>query len=674
MRGLYCKLAVSGIRKNGKLYIPYLISCVGSVMMFYIIHSLSYSPLLHDIRGGSNAEIVLSLGKFVIAAFALLFLLYTSSFVMRRRYKEFGLYNVLGMSKGNISRIVLIESLITAVIGLGGGILLGIVFSKFAELGLLRAIEEEVDYRFNVYPEAIGLTAALFAVIFALLAVKGLIGLGKADALSLLAAEKAGEKPPKGNVFIAILGLVILAAAYVLAVSIKTPLTALITFFIAVIMVILATYLLFIAGSVVLCRALQKDKRYYYKKNHFVSVASMVYRMKRNGAGLASICILSTMVLVMMASTTTLYFGKHDALAARFPHENELDVQFDTLVELTDENIAALRQRYDDAFIQCGTTPVNTVSYAYATISGIFDGDTLVYAPTEEAVADMGKLRTLIFLPAREFAYCTGTEVSLEGNDVLICPLACTYKEEMMRVGGTELHVTGTFENTGKMALGGTSILSYSSVTPTILVVVPSFDLLQPLGALKSEFGYSYLEARYCFAFDLDADDEKAADTMTAVRSVLDEVFPDGVSFRMSCLAMEKADFNVTYGGLFFLGIMLSLIFVFAAAVIIYYKQIAEGYEDQARFAIMRKVGMTQKDIKKSINSQILTVFFAPLIMAGVHLAFAFPCIWRILMLFGMTNIRYVILVALVTFALFGLVYAVIYKATARAYYRIVSE
>ena len=296
---LYPRLALSGIRNNRKLYVPYILSCIGTVMMYFILHSLSLSPLLHETRGGDNLEIILSLGKYVIAAFSLLFLFYTNSFLIRRRYKEFGLYSVLGMDKRGIGRVVLWESLFVSLLGLAAGLLFGIAFSKLAELGLLRAIQSDVDFRFYLSWEAVLSTLLLYGGIFAALMLKSLWQVGRTKPLELLKSENYGEKPPKANWFFALLGLGLLGVAYYLSLSIQSPLKALMLFFVAVLMVIAATYLLFMAGSVTLCRLLQKNKKYYYKKNHFVSVSSMAYRMKRNGAGLASICILCTMVLVM---------------------------------------------------------------------------------------------------------------------------------------------------------------------------------------------------------------------------------------------------------------------------------------------------------------------------------------------------------------------------------------
>lgn len=674
---LYPKLALTGIRKNRRLYLPYLLSCVGMVMMFFILHSLSFSPLLHRMRGGSSVEVVLTLGKFVIAVFSLIFLFYTNSFLIRRRYKEFGLYNILGMDKRAISRVILWESLITALVGLGGGMALGLILSKLAELGLLNAIHADIGYEVTLPWGACGLTALIYGIIFALLCVKSLITVRKCRPLELLHADRTGEKPPRANWALAVLGAVLLVAAYIIAVTIKSPLAALVTFFAAVIMVIIATYLLFISGSVALCRLLQKNKNFYYKKQHFVSVSSMTYRMKRNGAGLASICILCTMVLVMISSTSSLYFGEEDALKARFPRDSELAVSVYDIDDLTVDRADELRAAFGQVFADHGFTPENVTSYRFASVAGldrdgVFDLDAGL-ENVNSLLPDYKKLRMLVFVTQDEYNAATGENLSLAADETVMHTVRCTYRQDMLEAGGMKLRVVGHTDDF--IEISGVDTLPTSS----ILMVVRDFEVLRPLNGLMTASGELMLEMRYEFSYDAGVSDEASA-IMEEQRSVIsgimraEELKGHGYGYTSSCLADERDDFYVTYGGLFFLGIMLSIVFIFAAVMIIYYKQISEGYEDRARFAIMRKVGMTREDIRASINAQVLTVFFAPLIMAGLHLAFAFPLVWKILQLFNMHDLTVVILTTVAAFLLFALVYALIYRATARAYYRIVSS
>ncbi|MBQ0037322.1 MAG: ABC transporter permease [Clostridiales bacterium] len=672
-KSFFPRLAWTGIRKNRALYVPYLLTCTGMVMMYYIMQSLSDSPLLDEMRGGGNMGFILALGRFVIAVFALIFLFYTNSFLIHRRYKEFGLYNVLGMDKRAICRVLAWENLMTAGISLAGGMGLGIAFSKLAELGLLNAIHAEVDYRFTVTGESILLTVGIFAVIFLLLFLRALRQVGRSNPLELLRSEHAGEKPPKANWVVAALGVVILGAAYYLAVSIESPLDALLWFFVAVIMVIVATYLLFIAGSVVLCRLLQRNKKYYYRKDHFVSVSSMVYRMKRNGAGLASICILSTMVLVMVSSTASLYFGANDSLSTRFPWGSEVGVELRTMDDLTEENINKIRGAYQAVFDRHGVTPQNAAEYGYASIAGALDGAVIQpdLSANEWNIGAYASVRNLYFVTLDDYNRLTDAGLALQEGEAAVFPIRCQYPENSLTVGDVTLNIASQLKECFPISE------AESLVMPSLILVVPSFDVLRPLEALQDPSGDSMLTVDWYYAYDLEASDEE---TIAVYRDVTDSLQTvdflmgeNGYGYYSGCLAEEKDDFFTTYGGMFFLGIMLSIVFLFAAAMIIYYKQVSEGYEDRSRFAIMRKVGMTREDIRKSIDSQVLTVFFAPLLLAGVHLSFAFPLVWKILQLFNLRNLTFVILVTLAAFAVFGAVYAIIYKATARTYYNIVS-
>lgn len=672
MRALYPRLAADGIRKNSKMYFPYMLSCMGMVMMFYIIHSLSYSPLLHETSGGRNIEIILSLGKFVIAVFALLFLFYTNSFLVRKRYKEFGLYSVLGMDKAAICRVVFWESLAVSLIGLVGGTGVGILLSKLCELGLLRAIHHDIDYEFTVSPEAIYMTLLIFGAIFLLLMLKSLWQVWHLRPLDLLQSDSLGEKPLRANWVFAVLGIIILGTAYYLAVSIESPMTAIFTFFIAVIMVIVATYMLFMSGSVALCKLLQKNKKYYYKKQHFVSVSSMAYRMKRNGAGLASICILSTMVLVMISSSSSLYFGANDAINARYPRGTMLAFEMKGIENLSGERTDRMKAEYEKVFESYGVSPENEEEYRYCSIAGLLSGNKIDVESNKvnELSLDYDDVRILYFVCTDDYNAYMGTSVSLENGEAMLCTRGCGYDLPTLAIGDVELKIKGKLDDFIPLE-------EYSTMPiPAFMLVIPDFEMLRPLQSFTMFDGTSYLSSRYYYGYDTDCDDETAVsvfrDQIEAAISLDFMYSDDGYRYTASCLAQEKDDFFTTFGGLFFLGIILSVTFIFAAVMIIYYKQVYEGFEDKARFEIMQKVGMTDRDIKKSINSQVLTVFFAPLITAGIHLAFAFPLVWKLLQLFALKNLTLVILVNIGAFLVFGVFYALIYKITARAYYSIV--
>ena len=540
---LYTRLAWDGIRKNKRLYLPYLLTCVGMVTLYYMMSELCGSPLLDSMRGGTSSRLVLGLGTWVIAIFSALFLFYTNSFLVRRRQRELGLYHVLGLGKRHIALLCAIETLLTAAIALATGLVIGIGLSFAVELGLRASIRAEVDFAFRVSGAVVAKTVLVYLAIFLLILLSTLVKVGRGTAVSLLRSESCGEKPPRANVLVAVLGAVLLVVAYGMAVSIQEPLQAMLLFFVAVILVILGTYLLFIAGSVALCRALQKNKSYYYQSRHFVSVSSMTYRMKRNGAGLASICILATMVLVMLSSSACLYFGAEDSLNVTYPHEFSLTVW-------------------------------------------ARDAEAL---PKLEAVLD-----------AAGAPY--GVEIWRRGE---------------VEQNGEEVIWSGQFD-TGlsreqQLALGG------------------------------------------------------------AIGEALND--PDTTQgFSRSFRAEAADEFYGTYGSLFFIGIVLSVLFICAAVLIIYYKQLCEGYEDQPRFAIMQKVGMTAPDIRRSVNSQLLTVFFLPLAGAALHMAFAFPMIRRVLLVFSLNNTALFVATALISLAVLSVVYTLVYRATSNAYYRIVKS
>lgn len=696
----YPKLAWMGIWKNKRLYIPYILAGMGMVMMFYIVAFLCTSEVLNSVPGGNVVQDMLGLGLAVISVFSLLFLFYTNSFLNRRRKKEFGLYNILGMGKWNLARIMVWESLMSAVLCLGGGLVAGIVFSKFAELGMVNILHAEVSFSLSLGTKAIVETVKRFFVIFLLLLLYTLWQIRLASPIELLHSENAGERPPKANWLLALAGAVILGAAYYLAVTIQEPMDALVWFFVAVIMVIIATYLLFIAGSVTICRILQKNKSYYYKTNHFVSVSSMVYRMKRNGAGLASICILCTMVLVMLSGTVCLYIGTEDSLRTRYPRHINMDMSVKSIEMLengkTDEvcqlvsriiqaeSGPALQNRPVDggsasdngAVKGREVTPENILDYRTAEFGGFIDGgkiytdDTSMYAFQIRSYSDVWQI---FIVPVEDYNRLMNKKETLGSGEVLLHTTKAVYEGDTISINdGETLKVKKTvpdFVDNGVDAM---------QIIPSMYIFVSDFaEVVRPLERLTTERGNSIVGLHWFYGFDLDCKDEVQIRIHNQLENALSEMarWPENSEYSIFCegVARERAGFYGLYGGLFFLGILLGVVFVFAAVLIIYYKQISEGYEDQSRFEIMQKVGMTQKDIKRSINSQVLTVFFLPLIMAGVHLGFAFPLIHKLLVLFSLTNLKLLIGVTIGCYLLFALFYMLVYRITSRGYYHIVS-
>lgn len=488
--------------------------------------------------------------------------------------------------------------------------------------------------------------------------------------IALVRSENAGEKPPKANWFLGIAGVGILGAAYYIAVSIEDPIAALLWFFIAVIMVIVATYLIFVAGSVVLCRILQKNKRYYYKANHFISVSSMTYRMKRNGAGLASICILLTMVLVMLSSTTALFIGVEDSLHARYPRDIILYMTMQKGEYVQEDTVSEYKDKVQEILDEHDAQPENVCDYRYGYSEGVMsDG---IFAHDVWALQTFGfdtysDVVQLYLVPIDDYNQIMGADETLAEDEVLIFVLRMEYTEDTFQIaGGPEYRIKAQVDDWIDNGRSNMSIL------PSLVVIVPNYEAaVAPLDqqAVVSHIWY------YGFDLDLSADAQNEAyqqirgtDWIRGLEDA-DRIYHAS----LESLEFNREEFYGVYGGLFFLGILLSIVFLAAAVLIIYYKQISEGYEDQARFGIMRKVGMTKRDIRKSINSQMLTVFFLPLLTAGVHLCFAFPMIQKMLLLFNLTDIALLITTTVVCFLIFGLLYALVYKITSNIYFSIVS-
>ena len=664
--GFYAKLAVNGIRKNARLYVPYLLTCAGMVMMFYIVSYLQDTPVLAGIRGGEEMQAMLSLGSGVMGVFGAIFLLYTNSFLSRRRKREFGLYHRLGMGKGNIARVLFWEALLVLAGTMAIGLAAGVAISKLAELLLLNIMHGNVTFNFTVSPRAVLLTAAVFCIIHVLLLIKALLQIRTASAVNLFRSESAGEKPPRANWVLAILGLILLAVAYYLAVTIKQPLVAMAMFFVAVILVILATYLLFIAGSVAVCRMLQKNRRYYYKARHFVSVSSMAYRMKRNGAGLASICILSIMVLVTVSSTTGLYFGSEDSLRSRYPRDITLIAKAEDVSMLSDEKRDAARELVDAYVAEHDATAHNFRDFRVVSVTGAMKDGAITTDPQEAGlhITD-STIYQVNFLPLPDYNRICGTNETLADDEALISLKRGDYGWDSISVDSKVAYRTRkapvVFQESGMAAV---------DVVDTIYVVVKDLQGLQPL--LQ---GNTLFTQQWEYGFDsMLSDEDQWEMTYQMDVELSDGLHRLGMKYvYLEGMAENRYDFYGTYGGFFFLGILLSIVFLFAAVLIIYYKQISEGYEDQKRFEIMQKVGMTRKNIRKSINSQLLTVFFLPLVGAGVHLAFAFPMIRRMLILFNLTNTRLLVETTGITFLAFALIYTLVYRKTSNAYYAIVS-
>lgn len=672
---LYPKLAWHGISKNKKTYVPFLLTSIGLVMMFYIVSYLTYNKSVKQMRGGDDMQMILSWGVPVVAFFVVIFLFYMNSFLMRRRKTEFGLYNILGMGKSNIARILLWQNFMLLVVSAAGGLGMGILLSKLAELCAAKMLSNQASLAFVIEPSAVRNTLFLTVLSFVLILLYSLGQIHVAKPIELLHGEKTGEKPPKARWILALIGVVLLGTAYYLAVTTREPVQALLVLFVAIVLVIVGSYLLFICGSVALCKMLQKNKKYYYKLNHFISVSSMSYRMKRNGASLASICILSTGVLVMISSSLCLRIGEDDSLHTRYPRDIEVSI----LTKDYDQSIAAasyIEQQVDAVLQASHQTLKNEIAYNNLNFAALKQGsDISVKQYTEvsgtQYAESIDKLVMLNIVTLDTYEKITGTTETLGENEVLLHMFRGKYSDDSLNIDGQfQFHVQKQVD--AYIESGDNTAATY----PTMYLVVPDGDTMNRLYEYQySVYGEKAASSlQTCMGFDLDCN----ADTQIELTKQLYDQFAEGSEthpnfyYEIKGLETQRYSFYSLFGGLLFLGILLSVVFLFGTVLIMYYKQISEGYEDAARFEILQKVGMTRKEIKKSINSQILTVFAAPLLASGVHLCFAFPLIQKLLLMFGLSNTPLLVGVTVGSYLIFGVLYAVMYKATSRSYYQLV--
>ena len=674
--GFYIRLAKDGIMKNRKLYFPYILTCICMIMMFYIIYYLGFSADFTSVRGGDMLQSFLSLGVFVIAIFSLIFLYYTNSFLIRRRQKEFGLYNILGMGKRNLVKILVWENVLTAVISIVSGLLLGILFSKLAELAALRILGGETGFAIRVEPQPIIVTAVLFLGIFLLIMLRMIFYIFRLRPVEMLKSENVGEKPPKANWILAIIGAALLAGAYYLAVAVIDPLSAMLMFFVAVVMVIIATYVLFISGSVALCKLLQKNKKYYYRTKHFVSLSSMVYRMKRNGAGLASICILSTMVLVTLSSTVCLYAQTEDGIQKRYPH--------DIMMELTSDDYTETepyKEIVSEVLSEYGEEAENVEDFHMYSTAGFQYGDEFrlsMVGYSETGAGDIESIRSVYMISLEDYNRLTGESREMTDDELLLYPFKSDYDYDRISIAGFGTWNVELLEQQ-PFPVG----MAQANAEGSYFIVVKDLSVIQQIEEYRNSLAeeddsliVTYIEESY--GFDLSCDDEKQTEIYNTILERIGELISqeNGVDYPhyyIDSKAGGRADYIAINGGLFFLGVLLGAVFLFGTVLIMYYKQISEGYEDQDRFDILMKVGMTRKEVKQSINSQVLTVFFLPLITAGIHLAFAYPLISKILLLMSATEESLLILVTICCYLVFALFYVIVYIITSKGYYTIVS-
>lgn len=656
----YFRLAFDNLKKNAKMYIPFVLSCILTIMMYYMVSSLSMNPNMMNMIGGDVMQQILSLGIYVITVFAVIFLFYTNSFLIKRRKREFGLFNILGMEKKHLSIVIALESMIVFLVSMVLGIGIGILLDKAFYLLIAKMLNASIALGFYISYQSIVNSIILFLIIFVLMYLFSLIQINLSNPIELLHGDQHGEKEPKTKWLLAIIGLICLGTGYYMSVSIQDPVTAFAFFMVAVILVVIGTYMLFTAGSIVILKLLRKNKRYYYKTNHFISVSNMIYRMKQNAVGLGNICILSTMVLVMLSTTISLWVGMNDIIETRFPRDitvsiNSVDSN-QALYTIDDMNYAI-----EQADIQTEDELV----YRTLSVSAFNQGNTYTFGNENMSLQDISNVVVLYFITLDDYNRTEGTNVSLAPDEVLVFPSGKQFDHKTIDIASNTFKVNGILDSIKADS-------NYSAnLQNSMFVIVDSMDTLFMIDDLqKQAYGdnASYIHTSY----DFNLNKSEGMSVKEATDALIANYPGDTTYMMVDTQEGNYEDLLSLYASFLFIGIFLSFLFIMATVLIMYYKQITEGYEDKKRFEIMQKVGLNKREVKKTINSQVLTVFFLPLVVAAIHIVFAFPMIEKMLRLLYLDNTNLYIMTTVICFGVFALVYVLIYFLTSKVYYGIV--
>lgn len=663
----YFRLALTNIKKHARSYVPYIITCVITIAMFYIIKSLAFN--LDKNLSSISAATSMSLGSIVVAIFAIIFLFYTNSFLLKKRKKEFGLYNILGMEKKHMSALIATESLIVSVISLVLGLIIGIALDKLIFMIVIKLLNGQSPLGFTIIPEAILHTVVLFCIIFAAILLNSVRIVYTTKTIDLLHGSNTGEKEPKTKWLLAILGVLCLGGGYTISIISKNPVSAIGLLFIAIVLVVIGTYFIFVAGIIALLKLLRKNKGFYYKTSHFISISGMIYRMKQNAVGLANICVLSTMVLVMVSTTSSLVIGMQDTINTISPYDYSISVvDGKTNQQVKDDikNTAADNNLKITKF----------VDYQYLEFNADLNYNNIT---ASDYSVESENLVGLIIVTQQDYNMLTNSNVDLSDDQVMMFyPNSFPYSDLTIfdqRYKVKESRKISDF-------IPGKNLIGYSIYDSYGIVVKDNSQLQQISKYYNSFYGNSetneYNEHNCCFYecnFNVDADLKKQLEFNEIIKNselYQGSYYHDSISSTFKSEILQA--FRDTYSSLFFLGIFLSILFIMATILIIYYKQISESYDDKERYEIMQNVGMSHTEVKRTIRSQVLTVFFLPLIVAGVHVAFAFPIMSRVLSLLGLINVTLYITCTVICFLVFALMYGIIFAITSRLYYKTVNK
>lgn len=670
-KGIFSRLAKQNIRNNKSTYIPYIITCIFCIAMIYMMEFLRDCPTLDQaVRQADEVRMIVFTGEIVVEIFCIIFLIYSNSFLMKRRQKEIGLYNILGLERNHIGIVMFLETIITSIGSLAGGIATGIIGSKLALLLLLKLLHIPSVLGFYISVKGIFTCLFMFGIIFLMILFLNLAKIHLSRPVELLRGNNTGEKEPVAKWLMALIGFICLGAGYYLAVTTESPIKAITIFLLAVILVMAGTYLLFTAGSIVILKFLRRRKSFYYRTGNFISISGMLYRMKQNAIGLASICILSTGVLLMIAMTVSIYFGMNDIMLNRYPYDVDMSV-----TSISEEECQTAIEAFEKAIADNKVPVEKSVEEIYLDIVCSKNGDQILIKPAN-TIRNSDSVLVLSLLDQAEYERLTGISANLNDGEIFAWYPSAVQKDSVT-VDETEFTVKKWLDK-NPLTCGE------DAVSDNAVLVVTDEDF-KKFDEMRTEMykGVSSAPAgedlTLHLGLDITGSETDKIDFGTPVMEVVKDLKKNGGLSENSWITsgirqQEYESYYADNGSLLFIGIFLGSLFLMGTAMIIYYKQISEGYEDQKRFEIMQKVGLSRREVRSSVRRQILMVFFLPLLMAMLHITMAFPMIRRMLLLFGMTNTKLFIGCTAGTVLIFAVVYGLIYLMTARSYYHIVER
>ena len=670
-KGIFSRLAKQNIRNNKSTYIPYMITCIFCIAMIYMMEFLRDCPTLDQaVRQADEVRMIVFTGEIVVEIFCIIFLIYSNSFLMKRRQKEIGLYNILGLERNHIGIVMFLETIITSIGSLAGGIAAGIIGSKLALLLLLKLLHIPSVLGFYISVKGIFTCLFMFGIIFLMILFLNLAKIHLSRPVELLRGNNTGEKEPVVKWLMALIGFICLGAGYYLAVTTESPIKAITIFLLAVILVMAGTYLLFTAGSIVILKFLRRRKSFYYRTGNFISISGMLYRMKQNAIGLASICILSTGVLLMISMTVSIYFGMNDIMLNRYPYDVDMSV-----TSISEEECQTAIEAFEKAIADNKVPVEKSVEEIYLDIVCSENGDQILIKPAN-TIRNSDSVLVLSLLDQAEYERLTGISANLNDGEIFAWYPSAVQKDSVT-VDETEFTVKKWLDK-NPLTCGE------DAVSDNAVLVVTDEDF-KKFDEMRTEMykGVSSAPAgedlTLHLGLDITGSETDKIDFGTPVMEVVKDLKKNGGLSENSWITsgirqQEYESYYADNGSLLFIGIFLGSLFLMGTAMIIYYKQISEGYEDQKRFEIMQKVGLSRREVRSSVRRQILMVFFLPLLMAMLHITMAFPMIRRMLLLFGMTNTKLFIGCTAGTVLIFAAVYGLIYLMTARSYYHIVER